>query len=693
MSFPESSPAHWGLRPLLLVLAIVLVPGCNRSSLDGDGDGFTELTNDCDDSDPNVHPDAVEVCYNGKDDNCNGEQDEEGATSGRVWYADLDGDGYGDEGITIQACEQPENYAANKWDCNESDPEINPGAAEVCDYIDNDCDGEVDESTAGDATTWYPDRDGDGYGDDAAAVDACEAPAGYISQPGDCGDLDPLQNPDALEDCRTEADDDCDGTPNGEGAYGCTEFYADLDGDGFPGTAACLCAAEAPYTETEATDCDDERPETYPGAPITRRFALEDCDADIRVDIENSDHELDLGSHTPGYDDRTFPSGVVFLDATGDGLDDLVVGTVLTEPRLLEGPLTAPADLTAPIATLPRDPLVNGHLFLRVLPDQDGDGLEDLLQMVPGSGSTPSLLRAFSSGDRGALDPADALWTLEEDGWVTGARVLPSTAEQPALLLVPPTGEADFRVFELPGSGTVPVDLGTVIDPLVTGEAVMPALRTDFDGDGVDELVLEQDTTGFLTRHRWDGGGAVYRPQTALAIMEPYAADTPLDLEAVHVVYGWYTFGRNGGVVVRDVDGDGRPDLLGAESSNLLATQSGAVWVFTAESLYARERPYTLMTEADAIYSAAEGDTITTLREAADLDGDGDNAILAVGWYGEHWLIDRLPLGHHALETFARPFGTAVSLDAYGDANGDGIDDLTLFDGTQTLNFFWGELP
>ena len=79
-----------------LLFTSVALAACNQTDLDQDGDGFTKLTNDCDDTDPNVHPDAVEVCYNGIDDNCNGVEDEEGATSGRVWYADLDGDGVDD---------------------------------------------------------------------------------------------------------------------------------------------------------------------------------------------------------------------------------------------------------------------------------------------------------------------------------------------------------------------------------------------------------------------------------------------------------------------------------------------------------------------------------------------------------------------------------------------------------------------
>ena len=97
---------------------IMIQFSCNKS-LDDDGDGFDELSNDCDDNNPDIHPDAIEQC-DGIDNNCNREIDELGATGGRIWYIDLDRDGYGDAGQTIEACTQPEGYAENKWDCNES---------------------------------------------------------------------------------------------------------------------------------------------------------------------------------------------------------------------------------------------------------------------------------------------------------------------------------------------------------------------------------------------------------------------------------------------------------------------------------------------------------------------------------------------------------------------------------------------
>ena len=94
---------------------------------DNDGDNFDEASNDCDDSDPNVHPYALEIC-DGIDNNCDGLIDDSSASGARTWYADLDRDGYGDDGLTTIACEQPEGYAPNKWDCNESNEFVNPGA-------------------------------------------------------------------------------------------------------------------------------------------------------------------------------------------------------------------------------------------------------------------------------------------------------------------------------------------------------------------------------------------------------------------------------------------------------------------------------------------------------------------------------------------------------------------------------------
>ena len=66
-------------------------------------------------------------------------------------------------------------------DCNDDDPEVNPEATELCDGQDNDCDDQVDEDDAADASTWYLDADGDGYGNATATDVACDAPSGYVA--------------------------------------------------------------------------------------------------------------------------------------------------------------------------------------------------------------------------------------------------------------------------------------------------------------------------------------------------------------------------------------------------------------------------------------------------------------------------------------------------------------------------------
>ena len=246
---------------------------------DTDGDGFAACQ-ECDDGDGAVNPDAAEVC-DGIDNNCDGLTDGPDAADAQTVYADTDGDGYGDADFPLQSCALPEGYAAQALDCDDGDGAVNPDAAEVCDDLDNNCDGTIDEADAADASTYYADRDGDGHGDADYGLAACEAPTGYVATAEDCDDGDGAVSPDAEEVC-DRVDNDCDGTTDEPDAADAGSFYADGDGDGYGDPAAVTRACAAPSgAVADKTDCDDAESATNPGAAEACDGVDNDCDGSI----------------------------------------------------------------------------------------------------------------------------------------------------------------------------------------------------------------------------------------------------------------------------------------------------------------------------------------------------------------------------------------------------------------------------
>ena len=177
--------------------------------LDDDGDGVDECGGDCDDADPANFPGNVEAC-DGADNDCGGDVDE-GVTL--TFWTDGDADGYGDAAGPLQACAEPAGAAANDEDCDDGDPSISPAATEVCDGLDNDCDGTPDEADAWGAPTWYADDDSDGFGDPAAPLVACDQPGGHLTDSSDCDDGDPAVYPGAPEVWDDGADQNCADDP------------------------------------------------------------------------------------------------------------------------------------------------------------------------------------------------------------------------------------------------------------------------------------------------------------------------------------------------------------------------------------------------------------------------------------------------------------------------------------------------
>ncbi len=171
-----------------------------------------------------------------------------------TWYADADGDSYGNVSATLSYCTQPYGYVANSTDCNDALAAVNPGATELCNSADDNCSGAADEGLT--FANYYTDADGDGYGV-GTATNACASPGvGYATANGDCNDAASAVNPGATEICNS-IDDNCSGASD-EGLTLYT-YYNDADGDGYgAGAATTTCAIlSGEDVSTNNTDCDD----------------------------------------------------------------------------------------------------------------------------------------------------------------------------------------------------------------------------------------------------------------------------------------------------------------------------------------------------------------------------------------------------------------------------------------------------
>jgi hypothetical protein len=170
---------------------------------------------------------SVEEC-NGVDDDCDGEVDEGEPAGCTTYYRDADGDGWGDMGFEKCLCSAgappwTDYTATQPGDCDDGNENVNPTAQEVCDGLDNDCDGQSDEGEPAGCTTYYRDADDDSWGDMGFEKCLCSAGAPpwtdcTATQPGDCDDDDADVHPgNATEtDCTDGKDNDCDGAADGD---------------------------------------------------------------------------------------------------------------------------------------------------------------------------------------------------------------------------------------------------------------------------------------------------------------------------------------------------------------------------------------------------------------------------------------------------------------------------------------------
>lgn len=646
---------------------------CERSTvyadLDGDGHGDPDAartgcgdpsgvasTDDCDDADSSLHPGAEEVC-DGRDNNCDGlVDDEDPAVVGQTpWYPDADGDTYGASDATPRrSCVRNGTDVADDSDCNDANSSVNADAEEVCDGHDNDCDGLVDDADPDllGEVDWYPDADGDGYGDAAAiAVISCASIDGSVAEGTDCDDADHDVNPGEAEVCNNGVDDDCD-----------------------PGLSGCL-----------------------------RSGSLSGADAEY------------TGVHEGDYAGQAVAGAG---DVNGDGYDDILIGAMYANGGtghaagaayvVLGGPFPASASLSVAGATYDGEGTACAGYSVAGVGDVDGDGYDDILVGAARYGDDPSLPNGASYLVLGAARPTSSLLSAAGPIWIGQERDASANAVAGAGD-VNGDGFADM-LFGAPGntdggkaSGAAYLVLGgpspvggslAAADAEYTGQAWpvqdeagnAGAGAGDVDGDGLDDMLIGAATNS-------EAGIFTGKAYLVLGARSP----TSSSLSAADAEYvGVAARDRAGSSVAGagDVNADGYADfLVGADGNSDGGSQAGAVYLLLGGTSLASAS----LSAADAEYTGKAGDYAgagTSVSGAGDVDADGHDDILigAVGnadggfSAGAAYLVlgSSAPAGRSLSAADADYTGefsyddAGWSVSGAGDVNGDGHDDILI---------------
>ncbi len=253
------------------------------AEIDLDDDGFLVSEGDCNDGDDSIYPGAPELC-DGVDNNCNGTIDENFIIN--EYWLDTDEDGFGNPDISTFSCFTPDGYVAISGDCDDENASINPNMNEICDGIDNNCDGLIDEGFI--SSIYYIDNDDDGYGHPNVSITSCFQPDGYTDNGDDCNDSNSNINPGMAEVCNN-ADDDCVGGIDDN--LDTQVYYEDDDNDSFgnPGVSVIDCSQPNGYVLNDL-DCDDTDSSINPGSPEILDDGIDqDCDgSDLTTGISEN---------------------------------------------------------------------------------------------------------------------------------------------------------------------------------------------------------------------------------------------------------------------------------------------------------------------------------------------------------------------------------------------------------------------
>ncbi|MFT5679853.1 MAG: hypothetical protein ACI8RZ_000758 [Myxococcota bacterium] len=679
-----------------LVLGLLLATGCG---VDNDNDGVTEDT-DCDDTNALVSPNATEIC-DGLDNDCDNEVDESVQST---YYLDADGDGYGIEAVTIEDCDVPEGYAGNLGDCDDYDASISPGEDEICDYVDNDCDNNIDENAT---TIFYYDGDGDGVGTDDSAVEGCAEdlpvdPTGagmYVTEGGDCDDSDPAISPNASEVC-DGIDNDCEGEVDDDYAVDAASWYIDSDGDGYglnsDKTVVTACVKPSGYVDN-VDDCDDNNIAINPDGE-------EICDGDDN-DCSGEADEAEATDATTWYG-----------DADGDGYGGMTFSTIACSAPTsyvetmddcddLDDTINPGADEVCDEVDNDCNSLIDDDDAANIL-YVDDSGV-DVLWYIDADGdsygtSNFSLAQCnqpngYVRSDDSSLDCNDldddinpGLEEVCDDGKDNNCDESPTPCALEDELA---HSDADFTISGASGKPT-----GSAEDGDQFGRAVAVG---DFNGDGDDDLLV--GANGVNGDNTDDGAAYVFFGPLSDATMDADDADAILwgDADADDAGYA---------VAAADLDGDGYDEVIvTAYGRETFAQDSGAeelsdagqVYIFygSSDAATAIGVDAILADDAAGLLSGTEdeGHFGCALTNAGDINGDNrDDLVIGTcidGFPGTATLIygsdtrfagEVYPQDEAAASTDGYAYWNGVESDSHtgealaglGDVDGDGVDDF-----------------
>jgi hypothetical protein len=623
---------------------LLLLSGLLACTDDLDGDGVPS-DQDCQDRDAAQAPGLPEIC-DGLDNDCNGVVDDD-PTDGSTFYADGDGDGAGGDAITLVACDRPEGFTEERTDCDDTDPAVRPGAVEICNGIDDDCDGatdldddSVDRSTQGVLYTdsdgdgfgagepqgtacvagpgqslrggdcddtdpavnpdsrWTLDRDKDLWGDTGTAVIQCEGPPGFVLRGGDCDDFDAAVNPGRPERCNA-VDDDCDGRVDDEDddldPASANRTWVDGDGDGFGADGSDLLFCVVPDDRVlDGGDCDDTTTDISPGLIEICGDGLDqncnghsdDCGLTGVQDDEDADA---IFSGRPGTTGLGFT--IHAGDADGDGAQDLILSDREVYWFIYGGtvPVSQVRPETGPVWTRATSVTTAGAA------DLDGDGDVEILELAPEFSNLKWLLQALPGGPR----PTDGLGpepvVIESfDRRPDQAWPLPDLGGD---------GRAELALFTRSFTGGVVTGSAWVVEGAAdltditmpetptfttgdTGVTILSApIAGDADGDGTLDLAVMGSASTDTRNLYWYAGDG----------LDLTGGLTPADAQAKFAT----TFRAE--ALMTDLTGDGYDDLVLADA-----------WV-----------------EVDDLRNAGRIEIIPGSAAGPEVDTDGDAVVLA----------------------------------------------------------------